>query len=157
VTALLLATIVTIMVSAVLPALGAYPTYGFTTNPSGMVGKYADVLSFKSDVQALRSGAMRDLLGPFAGIITFPSYHTIVAVLAAWATWQFRWLGWLNTAASGLVILTTLPIGGHHFVDLIAGGCVACACIAAARKLEGLASVKRQSSVTIRQHGVVVS
>jgi hypothetical protein len=136
ITALLLATITTIIMSALLPALGAYPTYGFVTNPAGAISRYADVLSYQHDVLALRSGALRELSTTFAGIITFPSYHTVVAVLAAWASWNMRWIGPANGAAAAVVILTTLPIGGHHFVDLIAGGLVACGCVALAKGVE---------------------
>jgi membrane-associated phospholipid phosphatase len=55
------------------------------------------------------------------GVITFPSFHTIMALLVVQAWWWNRFLrlpvlGW-NLA----VIFSTLPMGGHYFVDLIAG------------------------------------
>jgi PAP2 superfamily len=145
VTALLLATVATIAASEILPALGAYPTFGLATNPTGAIGTYADVLRYKVDVLALRLGTLRDLSGPFVGIITFPSYHAVVAVLAAWATCRIRWLGAINGAGAAVVVLITLPIGGRHFVDLIAGAFVAVASVAMAWTLESRLCDRRRN------------
>ena len=142
VTGLLIATLVTVAISAALPALGAYPAYGFVVKPQGAIGTFADVLSFKGDVMALRAGTLRELSGPFQGIITFPSYHTVVAVSAAWATWRVHWIGAVNTAATGVVLISTLPIGGHHLIDLMAGTAVIAASLALARWLEARAAHK---------------
>ena len=55
------------------------------------------------------------------GVITFPSFHTIMALLTIQAWWwnpalRLPILGW-----NGGVIFATVPMGGHYFVDLFAG------------------------------------
>lgn len=124
-TGLLIATVLTITTSALLPAAGAYRTYGITPGPSGNLAALVDVRHFLPDFDAVRSGVLRHLAGPLDGIIQFPSFHTVVAVSAGWATWRTTVLGPLNALLSGLVLLTTLPIGSHHLMDVI-GGAMAC-------------------------------
>ena len=85
---------------------------------------------------ALRDGTLRHLDVIPDGIITFPSYHTAVALICGWATWRIRWIGPLNAVFAGLVILTTLPIGGHHLMDLIGGAAVVAASLKVARAVE---------------------
>ncbi len=56
-----------------------------------------------------------------AGIVTFPSFHSALAVLLVWAA---RGLGRMiiPVAALNAVVLAVTPIyGGHYFVDVIAG------------------------------------
>lgn len=60
-------------------------------------------------------------INDLGGVIAFPSFHTIIALLTMQAWFWNRWIrlpviGW-NLA----MLFTTLPIGGHYFVDLIAG------------------------------------
>ena len=70
----------------------------------------------------LRSGHARPL--PLGGIVCFPSYHTVMAVLFTWAHRGMRSL-W-PFAALNMVILLAIPtIGDHYFVDVLAGGLVA--------------------------------
>lgn len=60
-------------------------------------------------------------INDLGGVVAFPSFHTIIALLTIQAWYWNRWLrvpviGW-NVA----MLSTTLPIGGHYFVDLVAG------------------------------------
>ena len=120
---LLIATIITIVLSALLPATGAYTYYGLTDADKGHLLDFVMVPSYIADFTAVRAGTLRHLGLDLDGIIQFPSYHTIIALSAAWATWKVRWIGPLNAAVTAAVVVTTLPIGGHHLIDL-AGGAV---------------------------------
>jgi hypothetical protein len=54
------------------------------------------------------------------GVVAFPSYHMIMALMVVWflrGTFAFLPLAGVNT----LMIPATLTHGGHHLVDLIAG------------------------------------
>lgn len=87
--------------------------------PQG-AGTYAfhDIAQFRS-----ASHAVLDL-DALAGVITFPSAHTILALLAIQAWWWHPVLRWPVLALNLLVIVTTIPMGGHYYVDLIAGALV---------------------------------
>jgi membrane-associated phospholipid phosphatase len=133
---LLISTVATVVISAFLPAAGAYRAYGVLPNASGYIAALCDVLHFLPDFDAVRSGALRTLSGPLDGIIQFPSFHTVVAVTAAWATWRTPWIGFLNALLTALVLLSTLPIGSHHLMDVAGGVAVSAFGIYAASRLE---------------------
>ncbi len=136
VTGLLLATIATILLSAILPAAGAYRTYGVSFNPLGQISLYTDPAHYLPDFDAVRAGTLRSLDIPRLGIIQFPSYHTVQTVMAAWATWHMRWVGPFNVLLTGAVLVTTLPIGGHHLMDIAGGALVSALCLAIAARVE---------------------
>jgi membrane-associated phospholipid phosphatase len=62
-------------------------------------------------------------LNPFRlqGLVTFPSFHTAMALMTAAAWRDDRLLRWPMFLLNGAVIASTLPIGGHYVVDLIGG------------------------------------
>lgn len=55
-----------------------------------------------------------------SGLVTFPSFHTVLALLAAQALWDTR-LRWAGAVWTAVVIASTVPIGGHYVTDLAAG------------------------------------
>lgn len=69
-----------------------------------------------------RSGDAPSLdMARFSGIVTMPSFHMILALIVPFA---LRGTGWPFQAAllwCAVVTLSTIGIGGHYVVDLIAG------------------------------------
>jgi membrane-associated phospholipid phosphatase len=59
-------------------------------------------------------------LADMSGLVTFPSFHTVLGLLLAQAVAETR-LAWLGVAASAAVIVSTIPIGGHYVIDILAG------------------------------------
>jgi membrane-associated phospholipid phosphatase len=87
-----------------------------------------------SDFRAIRAGAMRTLdPGSMQGIVTFPSYHTAMALIFARA---LRGTPFALPAAllAGLVIVSTLAIGGHYLVDVAAGAAITAVLMLAVRE-----------------------
>lgn len=68
--------------------------------------------------------------GPFvyesAGVICFPSFHVIWAILCARAMWGYRWLRVPSLLLSGMIVVSTMTTGWHYFVDVL-GGCAVAA------------------------------
>jgi membrane-associated phospholipid phosphatase len=56
-----------------------------------------------------------------AGVATFPSFHTALALMTAAAWRDVPTIRAAMFAWQALVIVSTIPIGGHYVVDLIAG------------------------------------
>jgi membrane-associated phospholipid phosphatase len=56
-----------------------------------------------------------------AGVVTFPSFHTISALLTFQTWWGVRGLREATGLLALATIVSTIPMGGHYFVDLIAG------------------------------------
>jgi membrane-associated phospholipid phosphatase len=66
-------------------------------------------------------------------LIAFPSWHTILAALAAAALARVRFLGPVACAWGAAVALSTVTTGWHYAVDTVAGLVLAGGCWAAAR------------------------
>jgi membrane-associated phospholipid phosphatase len=122
--AFILAALITIAISAVLPAVGAWPYYGLTAADSPHI---TPAVSTSWPVfYGLRDGTFRTLVAIGSeGIISFPSLHAGLAVILVIAVWPIPVLGWL-TLALNLAMLAATPIdGSHYFCDVLAGIAVA--------------------------------
>lgn len=116
--------LVTVVLAGLLPAIGAYAHHMPMQDVTAMES-FAGI-SHLAHFNALRAGTLPMIsVDAFDGLATFPSFHTVLAVLVAWAMWPMRILRWPAIALNAAVIVSTLPEGGHHMVDLIGGGAIA--------------------------------
>ncbi|MBI3838446.1 MAG: phosphatase PAP2 family protein [Planctomycetia bacterium] len=67
------------------------------------------------------------------GLITFPSFHTIWAVLLIAAFWRRGWIFYPVALTNVAVVISTVTTGMHYFADVIAG-LVVCAVLIPATK-----------------------
>jgi membrane-associated phospholipid phosphatase len=129
--AFIFATLVTIAISAVLPAAGVWLHYGLTEADDSIVPMVHTVWPVFT---GLRDGSVRALVAVGAeGVITFPSLHAALAIIMIAALWPIATLRWpvliLNT-----VMLAATPIdGAHYLVDVLAGVVIAGGSLVAAR------------------------
>jgi membrane-associated phospholipid phosphatase len=133
--AFLLALIVATVVSAFVPALGAYHEFGFSIKdfPHFKPGAFESHLV---DFPLIRDGTMRALsLDTMTGIVTFPSFHAASAAIYLWALWPVRLLRPIAILANVAMIAATPTVGGHYFVDIIAGLALAAASVAVADRI----------------------
>ena len=100
--------------AALFPALGTYKTFALEAHGT-----------FLPDMERLRSG--HDLsfsLSKLTGVVSFPSFHTTMALIYIYAFRRMGAVGWLF-ASVNIAMLFAIPyFGGHYLVDMIAGGCV---------------------------------
>jgi hypothetical protein len=113
---------VTCLLAALWPAVGTYVFLGIPPltgpdMPQGAAGTF-----HLADFERLRAGGAA-ALGPFdvQGVVTFPSFHCVMALVVAWGLWPLRWLRWFGVASAAVTIVATIPIGGHYVIDVIAG------------------------------------
>jgi hypothetical protein len=118
-TAALISILVTILVSALWPAVGADPTS-----------------SWIADVMALREGTFSTFdLSKADGMVSLPSFHVIGALLFIYALRGLPILFPIGLLWNAFIIAATPPWGSHYLVDGLAGAMVALAAIFAARRL----------------------
>lgn len=130
--AFLIALAVTTAVSAVVPAVGTYHELGLSVRdfPPFNPGAFESHLV---DFPRIRDGSLRTLdLNTMTGVVTFPSFHAASAILYLWALWPVRLLRPVAIVANVAMIAATPVVGGHYFVDVIAGIAVAIVAIVAA-------------------------
>jgi membrane-associated phospholipid phosphatase len=105
--------IATVIIGILIPAAGAFVYYHLpVASTTGYVAQWAD----------LRNGTLRTI-NPLdnQGLVVFPSFHTSLAVLCACAAWPLRILRYPLLALNLLIILSSPAMGGHYFIDIIAG------------------------------------
>ncbi|MGZ8470352.1 MAG: phosphatase PAP2 family protein [Gemmatirosa sp.] len=68
------------------------------------------------------------------GLIAFPSYHAVLAVLVAHALWAVRPLRHVALALNVVMLVATVSVGGHYLVDVLAGCALAIAAVAMIRE-----------------------
>ena len=86
------------------------------------------------DFLALRApGPWSFDLSAMQGIITMPSYHTVLAVLFVHAYRGTGRFGWCIAALNLLMLPSIPPMGAHYLVDLLAGAAIGLVAIVAAR------------------------
>ena len=76
---------------------------------------------------ALRAGTLHTIpIGQGSqGLIAFPSFHTTLAIIVAYALREIRWLFVVACILNLVVILSVPTEGGHYLVDVLAGAAVA--------------------------------
>ena len=110
---------------ALLPAVGPWYYYHLAPNPAQALC-WAQLLSLR-------------LPGPYlfqeqaAGVVCFPSFHVVWAILCAAALWAFRPIRIPIALLSLMIIASTLTTGWHYFSDVLGGIAIAAISLAIAR------------------------
>ncbi len=147
VTLFILTGIVTSAVSGFLPAANAFEYF----KPDPILSQQlapAVGPGYMADFFALRDGSLRVFkLLDSQGIVSFPSFHTITALLLIYAT---RGMGLLFAASltwNSSIIITTPLYGAHYLTDVIGGAVITILAVVLVKRLEPwLAEVFSRSS-----------
>lgn len=109
-------------ISIVWPAIGAFAYFDYSP-------AIIEELPLKAGTYHLaKFEYFRNALSPvisftsLQGVVTFPSFHCCLALMTIFATIGTGWLFWIVVGWNSLVLISTLPIGGHYVVDLAGGG-----------------------------------
>jgi membrane-associated phospholipid phosphatase len=141
----ILATLVTIAISAILPAAGVWLHYGLTEADARAVPVVSTVWPVFT---GLRDGSVRALVAVGAeGVITFPSLHAALAVIMIAALWPIATLRWPILALNVGMLVATPIDGAHYLTDILAGIVMAVLCLAAAHAVAARAG-RTQSPLT---------
>lgn len=124
-----LAGLVTLLIATGMPAVGRYSEFGPLAAEFPFVN-YEGAKALIRTTLDLHSGAMRVFeVVETKGIITFPSFHTIFALLLIWAVRGIPLFFVPALLWNSGIIFTTFVDGGHYFVDLLGGAVVAYATV----------------------------
>jgi hypothetical protein len=107
-----IAALISFPLLSVFPAEGPWTYYGYDRLPPGRM----EVMN------ALKTQPNPVLdLDYKHGLITFPSFHAILAILAAMCLWSYPYVRWLGLVWGGLVVTGTVTGGWHYVIDVVAG------------------------------------
>jgi membrane-associated phospholipid phosphatase len=143
--AFMIAAVVSIAISALVPAQGVWGYYGLDATSHPAINPVTRDLHL-GIFHGLRDGSFRQLSAWGAeGIITFPSMHAAVAVILAIALWPVPVFRWVALGVNIVMVVATPVDGGHYFIDVVAGVVIAVASwIAAAAFVEYILASSRK-------------
>ncbi|MGL4728243.1 MAG: phosphatase PAP2 family protein [Bosea sp. (in: a-proteobacteria)] len=109
------------ILSGLVPAIGAYVHFAPGETLRSAISNDAGVWHL-AQFEALRAGTLTQFkLTATEGLVTFPSFHTAAALCVPLALRGLGALTALAWAVAGAIIISTIPIGGHYLIDVIAG------------------------------------
>jgi hypothetical protein len=128
----MLSALITTSLSGFFPALGPFLK--------------ADMPAWSRVLVTIRDGSLSNLtLHDMTGIVTFPSFHTVLAVLLVYVH-RPPLRSFVPFAILNGVMLVAIPFAGHHYlVDMIAGAGVAAISIAVVQWAMRLRSLSQDS------------
>jgi hypothetical protein len=112
--------LVTIIIGGLAPAAGGYayfhPAREAIANLPATAGRY-----FLPHLVPLNAGQMKTIdLGNMAGLVAFPSYHVVMALMVIHAARGSRLQPFILFPALGMIAATPV-FGGHYLVDILGG------------------------------------
>jgi membrane-associated phospholipid phosphatase len=118
---------------ALVPAAGAYaffaPSPEMYTNFTREAGMW-----HYSELMRLRSGEpFLYQMDKAKGLVTFPSYHTALGIIITYALREIRWIFVPAAILNSAMLVSTVPEGGHHLIDVLAGLSIALVSISIVR------------------------
>lgn len=95
--------------------------------------------SFLPEMERIRAHALSFALGKLTGVVSFPSFHTTMALAYVWGFRRTSAVGWM-IGVINLAMLCAIPwYGGHYLTDMIGGACVFALSLAIVQGLPHLA------------------
>ena len=112
--------IITLAIWTPFPSFGAFSVYILPDDVASKLNLIAGFDYAHDLVEMLKSGP--GLISPrdLRGLVGFPSYHTLQAVLLTWYA-RGTLLRWPFIALNSAVLIAIPLHGGHHVVDIIGG------------------------------------
>lgn len=104
------------------PAAGAFAYYRPEPQLFGNFSALGEMWSFSHAFSMLRDGSLSVIdLSSLQGVVSFPSFHTMLGVMTIYALRDTRWIMIPVLVVNGAMIVSTMPVGGHHLSDVLAG------------------------------------
>jgi PAP2 superfamily len=112
-----IALVITTVISGILPAMGTYEYYGVVDSEHGR---------HLHDLHGLRDGTLTSFsMEKIRGIISLPSYHTVLAILLTYVYRNQRRILYVALPLNLLMLISIPTQGGHYLADMFAGAAVA--------------------------------
>jgi hypothetical protein len=119
---LVLAMALTLIITTFVPAIGPADALGFRPEPAPVI-------------RALHASPTAQVL-KYMGVVTFPSFHTIMAILFTFACRGIRFVFPAAVCLNLMMLISVPHSGDHYLVDMIAGTLVALTAISAVKLCE---------------------
>jgi PAP2 superfamily len=112
-----IAAVITIALFATWPAVGPWSIYGFAPT--------AQQLQMDSYLHSLKLHHPMAIDWASSSIVSFPSFHVVLALLSAAALRPIRLARWFAEPLAALICISTITTGWHYCADMLGGMVVA--------------------------------
>ena len=122
---LVLGAISAVVFCGLMPAVAAYTHHAPDAQLYDLIAQKQHAVGtvFLSDLLAVHSGTFKVFdWTKVNGIVTFPSFHAILAMAVVYAVRNDKLLFLPALVFNSLVVVSVVPVGGHYFVDVIGAG-----------------------------------
>jgi len=140
--AIALGGLIAVSVWAIHPSFGAFSVFNLPHWAEKNLGLALDGDYGRDLILLLKNGPGFISPADLRGIVGFPSYHTVQALVLIWYARNLRVVRWIAVALNIAVLIATPIHGGHHLIDLAGGAVVAAAAIALSDWIVRRASVR---------------
>ncbi len=118
--AIAMGALIAIFFWAALPSLGAKSMYALPASVENRMMLSVTTQYGRELVALLHNGPGYITPDDLRGLIAFPSYHGVLALITAFYAWHLRWLRWPALFINLAVVISSPIQGGHHAIDLVA-------------------------------------
>ena len=130
----------TVAIWTLFPSFGAFSVYDLPANVENRLTLALDSHYAHALIALLTDGPGRIAPNELKGLIGFPSFHIVLAILVTWYARSWKII-FLPLTVINLVVFVATPIqGGHHVIDVVGGVAVAVLSISFVAWLGGLAA-----------------
>ena len=112
---------ISIAIWTVAPSFGAFSVYDLPPPVASHLVLALDGHYARELIHLLANGPGRISPSAAQGLIGFPSYHAVLAMLVVWYARELPVVRWIALALNAVVLIATPIQGGHHVVDVLAG------------------------------------
>lgn len=138
---------ISIAIWTIAPSFGAFSVYDLPPSVANHLALALDGHYAKDLIHLLATGPGHIAPSAAQGLIGFPSYHAVLALLVVWYARELAVIRWIALVINAVVLIATPIQGGHHVVDVLAGFAVAAAAIWLATVGARLAATAREMSL----------
>lgn len=124
------AAVAAVAISTALPSEMAYVYYDRSLPDFRQLHPMAAMVD--DDLSGMRHHSLWAIPFPSIGLVTFPSFHAVLAVAFMYASLPLRWLRLPVVLFNVIMLVSTVICGGHYLVDVVAGIGIALGAIALA-------------------------
>jgi len=108
-----------------LPAAGAFVYFEPAPQLYDHFAGGREMWPFLDAFNSLRDGSLTKIdLSAIQGVVSFPSFHTMLGIVTTYALRDTRALLIPAVILNGLMIVATLPVGGHYLMDTLTGAAI---------------------------------
>lgn len=137
--------LITLTLWTIAPSFGAFSVVVLPDDVTRKLGLVLDFDYGRSLVQMLKDGPGFISPAELRGIVGFPSYHTLQALVLAWHARSLPYARWPFFAINALVLISIPIQGGHHLTDMLGGLAVTAAAIWAAARIVRAAAKRAET------------